>query len=451
MSVTREENEETLPSDIIQFSKSKLSSDLFMHSCDKTGAPIEMIGVDFTLDFWRSRAESSRRWSVQCHKFILASRSTFFRDILIANGVGVMKSFKIEFESLTEAAIFNTFKYIYCGTISEVPKSANSAIAHLHLAKTFNLELLERLVLNKLRKSLQVSDCFELLAKPDPWIPNPVISELKKISIQILVENLSNLSQEEIGKLSRTQHSAMVVRRYFDKTDEESNCGPENKEDICSASTMKLSSDLKENFIIRCNSGSSDDGEVTLISDTHRRADDGNIVLGADFALTVSGRVIHCHKFMLAARSKVFRDMLTANSILSGEFQYQDPKLDSFEIDYHHKAAVHNMIKFIYTGTIDDVPIDTVSDHLRLATTFMLEPMRQLVEKTLIDDISTSNALKLLNLALKEPLLLGLKEKVFDTIVNNLSTVTSLEEWEKFSSDHPCMTEKILCTYFMSS
>ena len=82
---------------------------------------------------------------------------------MIANRV--IESFKIQFESLTEAAIFNTIQYIYCGTISEVPKSANSAIAHLHLAKTFNLELLERLVLNKLRESLQVSDCFELLTK----------------------------------------------------------------------------------------------------------------------------------------------------------------------------------------------------------------------------------------------------------------------------------------------
>ena len=439
MSVTREENEETPPSDIILFSKSKLSSDLFLHSCDVTGAPIRMIGVDFTLDFWESSAGSSGRWSVRCHKFILASRSTFFRDILVVNRVQVMENFKIEFESLTEAAIFNMIQYIYCGTISEVPKSASSAIAHLHLAKTFNLELLERLVLNKLRESLQVSDCFELLAKS---IQNPMLSELKEIAIQILVENLSNLSQEEIGKLSRTQHSAMVVRRYFNKTDEESNGGPENKEDSCSASTMKLSSDLEKSLKIkvRCNSGSLD-----VISDTHRRADDGNIVLGADFALNVSGRVIHCHKFMLAARSKVFRDMLF------GEFNHQDPKLDSFEIDYHHKAAVHNMIEFIYTGTIDDVPIDTVSDHLRLAKTFKLEPMEQLVERKLTDEISTSNALKLLNLALKEPLLPGLKEKVFDTIVNNLSTVTSLEEWENFSSDQPCMTEKILCTYFMSS
>ena len=128
------------------------------------------------------------------------------------------------------------------------------------------------------------------------------------------------------------------------------------------------------------------------------------------------------------------------------------------ELDYtdweaianYKEVTAHNMIKFIYTGTIDDVPLDTVRDHLHLATTYKLEMMGPLVQKRLSDSLSAANCVKLLLLSLAEPILLELKEMAIQTIINNLSTVTSLEEWENLVRDHPDLTTRILTTYFMS-
>ena len=107
------------------------------------------------------------------------------------------------------------------------------------------------------------------------------------------------------------------------------------------------------------------------------------------------------------------------------------------------------MIKYIYTGTIDDVPIDTVRDHLRLVTMFKLEPMGQLFQKRIIDSLDISNCIKYLNMALSNPFLLQLKEKAIKTIVDNLRSLVSLEEWEDLVRSQPSLTTEILRIYFM--
>mgnify|MGYP001410787047 CR=1 FL=1 len=76
------------------------------------------------------------------------------------------------------------------------------------------------------------------------------------------------------------------------------------------------------------------------------------------------------------------------------------------------------MIKFIYTGTIDDVPLDTVRGHLHLVTTYKLEMMGPLVQKRLSDSLSAANCVKILLLSLAEPILLELKEMAIQTIIN---------------------------------
>ena len=83
-------------------------------------------------------------------------------------------------------------------------------------------------------------------------------------------------------------------------------------------------------------------------------------MIGADFQLrfwcydkdgekAVDCPPIRCHRFMLAARSEVFHDMFL-----------ETPLLDAWKIEIEEEgakvAAAENMIKYIYTGTISDVP-----------------------------------------------------------------------------------------------
>ena len=80
------------------------------------------------------------------------------------------------------------------------------------------------------------------------------------------------------------------------------------------------------------------------------------------------------------------------------------------------------------TGTIGDVTIYSVSDHLNLASMMKLELMGKLVQKKLIDSLDPSNCIKYLFVALSDPLLLRLKEQERNTIMNNLSDLVTLEE-----------------------
>jgi len=156
--------------------------------------------------------------------------------------------------------------------------------------------------------------------------------------------------------------------------------------DIIESSKLKLSSDLEKSLKF-----------THLMGFAHG-------MIGTDFHLVIYGSCsFRCHKFMLASRSKVFQDMFMANPTMS-EFKLEPLTRVS-------KAAPHNMLMFIYTGMIDDVPLEAVSDHLWLAATCKLEPMAELVQKKLIDSLDPSNCIKYLITALSDPLLLGLKEK----------------------------------------
>ena len=101
------------------------------------------------------------------------------------------------------------------------------------------------------------------------------------------------------------------------------------------------------------------------------------------------------------------------------------------------------------TGTIGDVTIYSVSDHLNLASMMKLELMGKLVQKKLIDSLDPSNCIQYLIMAHSHPLLLGLREKAIKIIVDNLSNLVTLEEWEDLTESQPSLTTEILRTNFM--
>ena len=377
-------------------------------------------------------------------------------------------------------------RYIYSGTIGAVPKSAKAAATLLNLADIYKLEPMGQMVLKKWRKSLNVSNCFEILDMTGEE-GNQNLLQLKEIAEQHIVENLSSLNHLEMERLIRTHaiFSTKILRSYFEdekniEADRRSNttCQIFEKSPlkvITQFSQMKLCDDLEKSLKITNEfyykpirpSCSTFDDEITI---SFERFDEGpgdetrkKCMIGADFKIVFypSGFSFFCHKFLLVARSKVFRDMFMANEIYQKEY-YGNSKIQQYKIELdftnwdreaiHNNAEVtaHNMIKFIYTGTIDDVPLDTVRNHLHLVTTYKLDMMGPLVQKRLSDSLSASNCVQLLLLSLSDPILLELKEMAIQTIVNNLSTVTSFEEWENLVRDHPEITKRILTTYFMS-
>ena len=174
---------------------------------------------------------------------------------------------------------------------------------------------------------------------------------------------------------------------------------------------------------------------------------------------------IRCHRFMLAARSEVFHFLMVP-------FPYGNPQASEWKIclDGLCEVSAKNTIKYIYTGTIDDVPIDTFSAHLKLVFEFKLYGLAELVQRRIIDSLDASNCIKYLNMALSNlfpandvavvafvingktfpfsSFLLQLKEKAIRTIVDNLSTLVSLHEWKDLLRSQPSLTAEILIKYF---
>jgi len=75
--------------------------------------------------------------------------------------------------------------------------------------------------------------------------------------------------------------------------------------DIVQSSKLKLSSDL-ENSLKFTN-------QMSVLSG----------MIGTDFTLKFYGSHLRCHKFILAARSKVFLEMFMANPMMS-EFKFEE-------------------------------------------------------------------------------------------------------------------------------
>ena len=93
--------------------------------------------------------------------------------------------------------------------------------------------------------------------------------------------------------------------------------------------------------------------------------------------------------------------------------------------------------------------MDSVSDLLRLASTYKLELMVELVQKKLMDLLDLSNCIKILMVALSDPLVLRLKMGSIQTIVDNLSDLVAGNEWESLAKSQPSLTTEILRIYFM--
>ena len=234
---------------------------------------------------------------------------------------------------------------------------------------------------------------------------------------------------ESILKEGKMETTVATVDEYMEGDIEYSEASQQIKDnqpsDIIESSKLELSSDIKKSM------------KFTPLLGVPCG------MVGADFRIRFWNTPIpdiRCHKFILAARSEIFHGMFMESPFLKGwKIQINDLK----------EVTAQNMMKYIYTGTIGDVPTDTVSHHLYLANFFKLKPMGQLVQKKLIDSLDSSNCIQYLIMALSDPLLLVLKEKAIKTIVDNLSDLVTLEEWENLTKSQPSLTTEILRTYFM--
>jgi len=111
----------------------------------------------------------------------------------------------------------------------------------------------------------------------------------------------------------------------------------------------------------------------------------------ADINFTLAdGSVLFAHKIVLSARSDYFRTIFEGNFRESGK-----QHIDMQEID---RVTFMELLRFIYTNEISDVG-DHVVDVLVAAGRFLLDDLKQSIEKQLESQLDTENTLDLLFLS----------------------------------------------------
>lgn len=112
------------------------------------------------------------------------------------------------------------------------------------------------------------------------------------------------------------------------------------------------------------------------------------------------------HKTLLSARSEVFADLFEST-----------PDIKDYDIDGHlNKESVDAFIKFLYTGDCDLQTLDNAKNLVNLAHKFKVNDLKEIYENMLMTQITTFNAMELLQFAVKFDSVYGLKEAAFDAL-----------------------------------
>jgi len=111
-----------------------------------------------------------------------------------------------------------------------------------------------------------------------------------------------------------------------------------------------------------------------------------------DFEISCGDRSIGCHKVVLAARSPVFRAMLT-NEMAERDSRKVEPK----NFDYN---TIHLMLKYIYKGQLEAVALEKHAEALfRAADYYEIIDLKRKCERILVRKVNIGNMLELLVLA----------------------------------------------------
>ncbi|XP_023313625.1 speckle-type POZ protein B-like [Trichogramma pretiosum] len=122
---------------------------------------------------------------------------------------------------------------------------------------------------------------------------------------------------------------------------------------------------------------------------------------------TACGKEIPAHRIVLAAASSVFQAMFSHDML-----ENQSQSVDMIDISY--EAAVE-MLRYIYTGSVETEELSAIADLLAAADKYQLEGLKHKCEKILVSKLTAGNCVEILIIADKYSAS-SLKKKVIDFI-----------------------------------
>ena len=156
----------------------------------------------------------------------------------------------------------------------------------------------------------------------------------------------------------------------------------------------------------------------------------------ADFTIICEDQKFPCHKVILAARSDVFRAMLSQETeeIINNEVKIVDscPEI------------VKNIIDFIYKGSIPEEIDDVCGDLIYLATKYNLTGLALACEVALVKTICDANALSTLVLIDRHCPRSSIRDDVIKYISMNTVNIIDTEHWETFVKQEPKLVTEVM-------
>lgn len=148
-----------------------------------------------------------------------------------------------------------------------------------------------------------------------------------------------------------------------------------------------------------------------------------------------TGKKIHAHKLILAARSTVFARMF--------EHSMKEQKEGTVTIPNIEYDCLKEMLRFIYTGKVENLE-NLAVDLLAASDQYALQDLKEMCETVLSTTVTTETAIATLVIADKHSTSI-LKSKVLKFIVENSKDVISTLGFRSLQSSHIDLVKEVLC------
>jgi len=157
----------------------------------------------------------------------------------------------------------------------------------------------------------------------------------------------------------------------------------------------------------------------------------------SDVLVIVEGKEFKCHKNILSARSEVFKNMLSHDTIESIR--------NEIIIEETNSEAVEDMIKFIYSGEIPDDPKKLTTELLQIADMHQLQPLLEACLKNLIESLDVPSCISTFILVDRyQQQNRDLREIVIEFIKCKATEVVEEEDCDELVCSHPALAKELL-------
>ncbi|KAE8735761.1 BTB/POZ domain-containing protein [Hibiscus syriacus] len=151
-----------------------------------------------------------------------------------------------------------------------------------------------------------------------------------------------------------------------------------------------------------------------------------------------NGPSISAHKSLLAARSEIFKNILSSDNYKASPSDAETLTLPELNIE-----ELKALLEFLYTG---DLPEDKFKEHVFTlyvaADKYEIRYLQDACERYMLNSLNASNALDILEFS-DSHLNKNMKQTTLNFIVQNMKSIVSSQKYEDFASNNPCLCVEV--------